>query len=321
MLRANDILFVDFSGASIISRSGRLYVRHRNEYTEVAAAVRVIIASGFGFVITSDAIGVCVKRHVEIIITDYAQSFTAIHAPYAPCSASRSSLAKRLRQFAAIADRRKTLLIARDIIRRKVMVEHRGQVRLSFLSDLARCKTVDAIRHVEARSAQEWWRQWKDFEVNFERGYKPPEQWRTFQTKYIGRPQGRVGELPRQFTARFAETPLQALHNFTIGIVVARLTRVIAVHGLDCCYGFLHNGRKPGRLSLAWDAIEVFRPVLTTAVFDYSKGKVFERADFATQDGVVRLSSWIAKECANLACHTVPLAMMTREVKKIEKLL
>jgi hypothetical protein len=61
--------------------------------------------------------------------------------------------------------------------------------------------------------------------------------------------------------------------------------------------------------------------VLTTAVFNYAKEKVFERADFATQDGVVRLSSWIAKECANLACEAVPLAMMTREVKKIEKLL
>ena len=67
---------------------------------------------------------------------------------------------------------------------------------------------------------------------------------------------GKVGELPRQFTARFAETPLQALHNFAVSITAARLVRVIAAKGLDPYFGFLHDGRKPGRYSLAWDAIE-----------------------------------------------------------------
>src|ERR1700732_1998720 len=108
-----------------------------------------------------------------------------------------------------------------------------------------------------------------------------PAQWRAFKTRYIGRAQGKVGELPRQFTARFAETPLQALHNFAVGIAVARITRVMAARGLDPCFGFLHDGRKPGRFSLAWDAVEVFRPVLATAVFDYAGDKKFECADFA----------------------------------------
>jgi CRISPR associated protein Cas1 len=118
--------------------------------------------------------------------------------------------------------------------------------------------------------------------VNFTKGFKPPEQWRSFQTRYIGRVQGKTGELARQFTARFAETPLQAIHNF----------------------GFLHDGRKPGRFSLSWDVVEIFRPVLATVVFEYAAKKVFERADFASQDGVVRLSSWIARECAAVACMT-----------------
>jgi CRISPR/Cas system-associated endonuclease Cas1 len=133
----------------------------------------------------------------------------------------------------------------------------------------------------------------------FTKGFNPPKQWRTFRTRYIGRVQGKSGELPRQFTARFAETPLQALHNFAVGIAVARITRVIAACGLDPCFGFLHDGRKPGRFSLAWDAIEVFRPALATAVFDYAETQKFERADFASQDGVVRLSPWIARECLN----------------------
>jgi hypothetical protein len=165
------------------------------------------------------------------------------------------------------------------------------------------------------------WRRWRDFKINFVRGFKPPEQWRSFQTRYIGRAQGKTGELSRQFTARFAETPLQALHNFAVGIAVARITRIMAAWGLDPCFGFLHDGRKLGRFSLAWDAVEVFRPVLATAVVDYTATKKFEQANFASQDGVVRLSPWIARESATVACTAAPLAMLAREVKKIETLL
>jgi hypothetical protein len=116
----------------------------------------------------------------------------------------------------------------------RIMAEgHNKPVQTAFLADLVACTSTSACRHIEARSAQEWWQRWKDFKVNFVRGFRPPEQWRTFQTRYIGRAQGKVGELARQFTPRFAESPLQALHNFTVGITVARITRVIAVRGLD----------------------------------------------------------------------------------------
>jgi len=319
--RIDHILFIGLAGATVVSRGGRLYVRNRGEYTEVDPAIRVIVGSSFGFVITSDAIGVCVRRHIEIIVTDYAQDFVAIYAPYAPCLTSRASLTMRVRQFAAVADRGKKLRIAKDVVRRKIMTKHSYQTRSPFLDDLAVCKSIADVRHIEAKSAQEWWRQWRDFEVNFVKGFTPPRQWRTFQTRYIGRAQGKTGELARQFTPRFAETPLQALHNFAVGIAVARITRVIAVRGLDPCFGFLHDGRKPGRFSMAWDTIETLRPALATAVFDYAAKKVFERADFASQDGIVRLSSWIARECAAIACKTAPLTLLVREVRKIESLL
>jgi len=303
-----------------VSRGGRLYVRCRKEYAEIEPEVRVIVASGFGFVITGEAIGVCVRRHIEIIITSVTQSFAAIYAPYAPCLANRACLAVRAHQFAAITDRDKKLRVAKDIVRRKIIVERHDDPS-AFLAGLAACKTVAEVRHIEARSAQEWWYQWRNVKTNFVKGFRPPEQWRTFQTRYIGRAQGKTGELPRQFTARFAETPLQALHNFTVGIAVARITRVIAAQGLDPCFGFLHDGRKPGRFSLAWDAIEVFRPALATAVFDYAGKQKFERADFASQNGVVRLSPWIARECATVACTSAPLIRLVREVGKIERLL
>jgi CRISPR/Cas system-associated endonuclease Cas1 len=113
------ILFVESVGVTIVSRGGRLYVRDHGEYEEIEASIRVIIASGFGFVITSDAIGACVRRHIEMIITGYDQSFVAIYAPFAPCMSNRASLAIRARQFAGLADKHKGLCVARDIVRRR----------------------------------------------------------------------------------------------------------------------------------------------------------------------------------------------------------
>lgn len=93
---------------------------------------------------------------------------------------------------------------------------------------------------------------------------------------------------------------------------------MIAARHLDPCFGFLHDGKKPGRYSLAWDAIEVLRPALADAVFEYAAGREFERSEFMSQAGVVRLSSHIAKECAAIAMETMSIAMLVQTVKKIE---
>ena len=71
---------------------------------------------------------------------------------------------------------------------------------------------------------------------------------------------------------------------------------------------------------MAWDTIETLRPALATAVFDYAAKKVFERADFASQDGIVRLSSWIARECAAIACKTAPLTLLVVRFNQFERI-
>jgi CRISPR/Cas system-associated endonuclease Cas1 len=267
-------LFVEQSGATIVSRGGRLYLRYRGEYDELDMTIRTVIASGMGFVITSDAMRACTKKHIEMIITDATQSFVAIYGFYVLGNTSRSGMAARMRQFAVLANPRKKLSIAKDIIRRKIVAEkHDIDTRNSFLADLEACKSVASVRHVEAKSAQEWWHQWRDFELHFAKGFNPPTQWRSFKTRYIGRRQGKSGELPRQFTTRFAETPLQALHNFAVSISAARLVRIITARGYDPCFGFLHDGKKPGRYSFAWDAIETLRPALATAIFEYAAAR------------------------------------------------
>jgi CRISPR/Cas system-associated endonuclease Cas1 len=320
--RNSGALFIDFAGATVVSRGGRLYLRVQGEYEEMDLAIRAIVASGHGFVITSDAVQVCARRHIEIILTDATQSFIAIYAAYAQTNASRAGMTVRMRQFATIADMRKRLVVAKDIVRRKIVAEeHEAAVRRQFLADVEVCKSVVAVRHIEAKTAQEWWRRWRNFELHFVKGFKPPKQWYTFKSRYIGRAQGKSGELAKQFTARFAETPLQALHNFAVSITAARLVRVIAARGYDPCFGFLHDGKKPGRYSFAWDAIEVLRPELAKAVFGYAREREFERAEFMSQGGVVRLSTAIANECMALVLKTMPVKMLVDTVKKIERML
>ena len=63
-------------------------------------------------------------------------------------------MAARMRQFAALANPQKKLSIAKDVIRRKIVAEHRTRHEV-FIADLEACKSVASVRHVEAKSAQE----------------------------------------------------------------------------------------------------------------------------------------------------------------------
>jgi len=116
---------------------------------------------------------------------------------------------------------------------------------------------------------------------------------------------------------RFAESPVQAMHNFAVSITAARLTRVIVAKGLDPCFGFLHDGRKAGRYSLAWDAIEPLRPVLARAVFEYARGRAFKLIDFAQQDAIVRLMPWTARDVQIVAFEACPIGALVKAVKAI----
>jgi CRISPR/Cas system-associated endonuclease Cas1 len=104
---------------------------------------------------------------------------------------------------------------------------------------------------------------------------------------------------------------MQAMLNFATAIVTARLTRAIIAVGLDPCFGFLHDGRKPGRLSLVWDAVEPLRPKLVRAVFEYVAAHEFERRNFLvlvhkiTLEQTVRLAPALAKEIVEVVVKTV----------------
>jgi CRISPR/Cas system-associated endonuclease Cas1 len=95
---------------------------------------------------------------------------------------------------------------------------------------------------------------------------------------------------------------MQAMLNFGVGILAARMTRAVIARGLDPAHGFLHSGKKPGRLSLVWDCVEFFRTGLVGKVFEFAGGREFRRDEFVlVQGGIVRLGQPLAKEVATLA--------------------
>jgi len=116
--------------------------------------------------------------------------------------------------------------------------------------------------------------------------------------------------------ARGAVHPMQALLNFSVGVLAARMTRVVLAYGLDPVFGFLHDGRKPGRLSLVWDCVELHRPELVKVMFGFAEGRVFRKNEFRMiEGGVVRLAPNIMSEAFTLVIETVTLKDMIKTVE------
>ena len=149
-----------------------------------------------------------------------------------------------------------------------------------------------------------------------------PIEWHSWPGRYFGRRQGKLGELGAQFTARGAVHPMQAMHNYSVAVLAARMARVIIEQNLDPCFGFLHDGRAPERLSLVWDMVEPFRPPLASAVFRYVGGRVFRRSDFSREaSGVIRMTAELAREIAAVTIGTISLRAMVKEVDWLTRLL
>lgn len=303
----HSIHFIEFPGLWLSVRGGELAIRQRDgRYIDLDRRVKVIVAAARGFCVTSPAVRYCLAKHIELFISDDVAAFVSLFGPEVRGDARRTALKVRERQFRAAFDKRKTVAIAREMVAKKVKAEgHTRPVTQTLLTGLQRAKTADDVRHIEAQAAQVWWSQWTDFEMRF------PDPTVTADWRSSDADRAKLGELAAQFTARSAIHPIQAMLNFATAIVAARLTRAIIAVGLDPCFGFLHDGRKPGRLSLVWDAVEPLRPRVVRAVFGYVATHEFERRDFLvfvhkiTAERTVRLTAELAKEIVEVAVNAV----------------
>jgi CRISPR/Cas system-associated endonuclease Cas1 len=105
---------------------------------------------------------------------------------------------------------------------------------------------------------------------------------------------------------------MQAMLNYAVGILAARMTRVVLARGLDASFGFLHDGRKPGRLSLVWDCVEPLRPGLVSAVFGLAERRAFKKSEFGVFSKEILPP--LAREVAEVSVKVTPLREMVKMV-------
>lgn len=212
--------------------------------------------------------------------------------------ASRNALALRRKQFAASFDELRTAKVARAIVSRKIEAsELPREFTRELQGKLRRAKTVMDCRAIEAKAATAFFRKYQGAEIKF-KGLVP-DRWRVFQTRMVRRRGGKLGEKGALFGARDAVTPANAAINYAMAVALSRMTRVIISRGLDPAFGFLHAD-KPGRLSLAYDVLELIRPKVTNLVMQWATSRTFAESEFATfEGGIVRLSSETARAVAS----------------------
>jgi CRISPR-associated protein Cas1 len=256
-------------GKSLIVHDGD----RRIVYDAGALKPRAIIMAGYGGVVSVEAIRFACDHKIAIGLLDWLRDFlTIVGAPAKPSAA--------LLRAQVQADQ---LAIARAIVAAKTLAHiHVGatdrEVAARFVQSLAAAQSVREIMIIEAQAARS---AWPDV---------PPLHWRAGGPRVPS-----LWKLPYSTRKRFAGPsarravhPINALLNVAFAVHAGRLSGMIAVRGAHPAIGFLHAD-KPGRWSLAYDAIEPLRPLIEMRVFDYIRKHQFSGNDFILAQGQIRL--------------------------------
>jgi CRISPR-associated protein Cas1 len=167
---------------------------------------------------------------------------------------------------------------------------------MRFIDAAGRAATVQEAMIVEAQAAR----------VSWGDSAAPKLQWRAGSPRVP--PAWKQPMLARQRLdlqlKRYATHPMNAMLNAVFSVTAGRLAAALEAAGAHSAIGFLHAD-KPGRWSLAWDAIEPLRPSIEASLFAFVRRYQFSGGDFIrVQDarGSIRLGSNLLRvviaECA-----------------------
>lgn len=183
--------------------------------------------------------------------------------------------------------------IARAIVRRKIEVSAhvlgRGSKPVSeYLEPLSKAKTLEQVMICESDAATSYWaaRQCDILTVSS----RWPVEWDRFVVR--NSTIGKRGPM-------HADHPVNALLNWSYAVAAGRLSAELFARGACLSVGFLHVDR-PGRYSLAYDTLELLRPVIDDKVFTFVTKTRFRMGDFLVAPsgrlrGEVRVSPALLK--------------------------
>jgi CRISP-associated protein Cas1 len=263
--------------ASLRVKGGALIVHdgeRRLVFEGSAPKPSAIVMSGWSGMITIEAMRFVCDHKMALILLDWSRDFLNIVSAPAKTSA----------EFVRCQVRADATEVARAIIAQKIdayvkasaMAKERAS---SFVQDLAGASSVREVMIVEAQAARVVWPN------------VPMLNWRVGSSRVVA-----SWKLPystrRRMTgtsARRASHPLNALLNAAFSATAGRLAAQLVAEGAHPALGFLHAD-KPGRWSLAYDAIEPLRPTIERSVFDFVRKHQFAANDFILmKTGSIRL--------------------------------
>ncbi len=258
---------------------------------------RLVVIGSDGFVSLA-ALRWLADQDAAFVMLDRDGSVLATTGPV------RSSDA-RLRRAQALAHQSGVALeISKDLLDKKLVAQEqlvREKLQNSDAADriaemrrgLPICKSIDALRPLEALAAKAYWAAWRNVSVDFptrDLG-RVPEHWRTFGTR----------ESPLTASPRLAVNPPNAMLNYLYALLESEARLAVAALGLDPGLGIMHFD-SPSRDSLASDLMEPIRPRVDAYVLDWIKRGPLRREWFFEQrDGNCRLMASFALQLSETA--------------------
>lgn len=142
-----------------------------------------------------------------------------------------------------------------------------------------------ALRGVEGRVAQAYFRSWRSIELKWS-GRKPiPDEWRRIGPRVSA----------KSGTNHDATHPVNAMLNYGYAVLESQVRLSVAAAGLDPYRGYFHTLWRE-RQGLVLDLMEPMRPVVDRALLDFVQTHTFSAGDVTLRDdGVCRLNPQLAR--------------------------
>lgn len=287
------VVTTEADNASLTVKGGSLFVHdgeRRLRYDAGAKMPAAIVMAGWGGFVSVEALRFCASHRIAIVVLDWMRDLLTV-MPGAPSGATATLRAQALADPAWIASR-VVLTKIESAVRAGALASDKA---VRFIDAARRATTVQDAMIAEAQAARVSW------------GDSAPKlQWRAGSPRVP--PAWKQPMLARQradlHVKRYATHPINAMLNAVFSVTAGRLAAALQAAGAHPAIGFLHAD-KPGRWSLAWDAIELLRPSIEASLFDFIRRYQFSGGDFIRVHdtrGSIRLGSNLLRvviaECA-----------------------
>jgi CRISP-associated protein Cas1 len=250
--------------ATLRVKGGALIVyegAHSLTYTAGGKHPSAIVMAGWGGHVSIEALRFCASHRIAVIVLDWMHDFLTIMSPAPKASAA-------ILRAQVMAD---PVWIAGRVVRMKI--ESSGRVgalpltQARKLIEAASGGSVQDVMTIEAQAARVSWGE--GISISW-RGGPVPSQW--------GRPWLARARIDTR-AKRHATHPVNAALNAVFSVTAGRLAACLSAQGAHPAIGYLHAD-KPGRFSLAYDAIEPLRPAIEASVFGFIRSNRFGVDDF-----------------------------------------